>query len=65
MQRLAEVENADYSISAEAVNELQTSSEVKMIFAALDKQLGEHPQLLAEGEFPDYYPRAGISLDGI
>ena len=40
MERLAQIENADYSISAEAIAELERSEEVKMIFSTLDRQLG-------------------------
>ena len=64
MERLAQIENADYSISADAVAELQ-SEEAKMIFSTLDRQLGQYPQALKEGEFPDYYPSAGISLENL
>ena len=37
MERLAQIENADYTISAEAVAELDTSEEVKLIFSALNR----------------------------
>ena len=64
LERVAEIENADYSISQAAMQELESDA-FTMIFSTLDKQLGQFPQTLNENEFPDYYPRHGISLQDI
>ena len=65
MEKIALIENADYSISAEAVAELNSSVDVKNIFAVLDRQLGTFPQTLTEGQCPDYYPKHGILNEDI
>ena len=64
LERVAEIENADYSISQSAMQELDSEA-FTMIFSALDRQLGQFPQALNEGQFPDYYPRLGISLQDV
>ena len=61
LHRVAEIEHADYSLSAEAVDSLQNNEETKHIFATLEQQLGTYTQILGEDGYPDYYPRYGLS----
>ena len=37
IKKVAAIESADYTISADAINELETNAEIKHIFATLDR----------------------------